>query len=186
MYHRETIAGFEPGVSLGSGVCVRARGAKRRECRGNFFFFFTLVTGPRRSLSLKLSDIRVYEPQIRARLGTTAHFCEVVTPRVGEMDFMTLLTRLRALTRSDSTLLGGSRRNRSSAALNSTSPILHLHKPPLSPSQASSLPNPPASTPSLESSRFTEIESLYSANFHGGPGPTSWAGGADILTPLPP
>ena len=30
------------------------------------FFFFTLVTGPRRSLSLKLSDTRVYEPQIRA------------------------------------------------------------------------------------------------------------------------
>jgi len=41
-------------------------------------FFFTLVTGPRRSLGLKLSDTRVYEPQIRARLGTTAHFCEVV------------------------------------------------------------------------------------------------------------
>ena len=37
-------------------------------------FFFTLVTGPSRSLSLKLSDTRVYEPQIRARLGTTAHF----------------------------------------------------------------------------------------------------------------
>ena len=34
---------------------------------------FTLVTGPRRSLNLKLSDTRVYEPQIRARLGTTAH-----------------------------------------------------------------------------------------------------------------
>jgi len=34
--------------------------------------FFTLVTGPRRSLSLKLSDTNVYEPQIRARLGTTA------------------------------------------------------------------------------------------------------------------
>jgi len=38
-----------------------------------FFFFFTLVTGPRRSLRLKLSDTRVYEPQTRARLGTTAH-----------------------------------------------------------------------------------------------------------------
>jgi len=34
-------------------------------------FFFTLVTGPGRSLSLNLSDTRVYEPQIRARLGTT-------------------------------------------------------------------------------------------------------------------
>ena len=40
--------------------------------------FFTLVTGPRRSLILKLRDTRVYEPQIRARLGTTAHLCEVV------------------------------------------------------------------------------------------------------------
>jgi len=30
-----------------------------------FFFFFALVTGPGRSLSLKLSDTRVYEPQIR-------------------------------------------------------------------------------------------------------------------------
>ena len=28
-----------------------------------FSFFFTLVTGPRRSLSLKLSGTRVYEPQ---------------------------------------------------------------------------------------------------------------------------
>jgi len=36
-----------------------------------FFFFFILVTGRRRSLSLKLSETRVYEPQIRARLGTT-------------------------------------------------------------------------------------------------------------------
>ena len=43
-----------------------------------FFFFFTLVTGPRRSLSLNLSHTRVYEPQIRARLGTTAHFRQVV------------------------------------------------------------------------------------------------------------
>jgi len=39
------------------------------------FFFFTLVTGPRRSLSLKLSDARVYEPQVRARLSTISHFC---------------------------------------------------------------------------------------------------------------
>ena len=32
-------------------------------------FFFTLVTGPRRSLSLKLGDTRVYESQIRAHRG---------------------------------------------------------------------------------------------------------------------
>jgi len=36
-----------------------------------FFFFFTLVTGPRRSLSLELSDTRVYEPQIRDRLWSS-------------------------------------------------------------------------------------------------------------------
>jgi len=41
-------------------------------------FFFTLVTGPRRSLIYKLSDTRVYEHQVRARLGTTEHLCEVV------------------------------------------------------------------------------------------------------------
>ena len=40
--------------------------ATRVESRDFFFFFFTLVTGPRRSLSLKLSDTRVYEPQTRA------------------------------------------------------------------------------------------------------------------------
>jgi hypothetical protein len=34
------------------------------------------LTGPRRSLSLKLSDTRIYGPQIRARLVTTAHFCK--------------------------------------------------------------------------------------------------------------
>jgi len=40
-------------------------------CDVRILFFFTLVTGPRRSLSLQLSDTRVYEPQIRAHLGTT-------------------------------------------------------------------------------------------------------------------
>jgi len=39
------------------------QGAARRF----LFFFFTLVTGPRRSVSIKLNDTRVYEPQIRAR-----------------------------------------------------------------------------------------------------------------------
>ena len=34
-----------------------------------FFLFFTLVTGPRRSSSLEMSDTRVYEPQIRALLA---------------------------------------------------------------------------------------------------------------------
>jgi len=35
--------------------------------RSFFFFSFTLVTGTRRSLSLKLSDTRVYAPQKRTR-----------------------------------------------------------------------------------------------------------------------
>ena len=40
---------------------LRARRAGHREDP----VFFTLVTGPRRSLSLKLSDTRVYEPQLK-------------------------------------------------------------------------------------------------------------------------
>ena len=55
----------EPRVRLQEAMAFRV-----------FFFLFTLVTGPRRSLSLKLSDTRVYEPQTRARLGTTAYFCK--------------------------------------------------------------------------------------------------------------
>ena len=42
---------------------ARASSARTHTLR----YFFTLVTGPRRSLSLKLSDTQVYEPQIRAR-----------------------------------------------------------------------------------------------------------------------
>ena len=54
-----------------------------------FFFFFTLGTGPRRCLSLKLSDRRFYEPQIRTHLGTTAHCCQVVGA-IPESRFFTL------------------------------------------------------------------------------------------------
>ena len=49
----------------------------RSRPRTPFFFFVTLVTGPRRSF---LSDTRVYEPQIRARLGTTAHLLTLNPP----------------------------------------------------------------------------------------------------------
>jgi len=38
-----------------------------------FFFFSSLLLS-----SLELSDTKVYKPEIRARLGTAAHFCEVV------------------------------------------------------------------------------------------------------------
>ena len=44
-------------------------------------FFFTLVTGPRRFLTLKLSDIRVSEPQIRARIKYGAVHDHVHTQR---------------------------------------------------------------------------------------------------------
>jgi len=59
--------------TLGSRVIKK----KKKQASGEAFgatgvFFFKFVTGPRRSLSLQLSDTRVYEPQTRARLGTTA------------------------------------------------------------------------------------------------------------------
>ena len=52
------------------------RVVQERERDTYFFFVFTLVTGPGRSVSLKLSDTRVHEPQIRAHPVTTAHFDE--------------------------------------------------------------------------------------------------------------
>ena len=69
-----------PGLLEGVG------GVGRVAHEGREFFFFTLVTGPRRSLRLKLSDTRVYEPQIRARLGTTAQFCRVVVFKRCDLD----------------------------------------------------------------------------------------------------
>ena len=51
-----------------------------------FFFFFALVTGPSRSPSLELSDTRVYAPQMRARVGTTAHVCIVAVLELYPMD----------------------------------------------------------------------------------------------------
>jgi len=78
--------GPNPPVNASVGVWCwpsEEKGAERLWWHHGGFFFFTLVAGPRRSLSLKLGDTRVYEPQIRARLGTTANFCEVV---VGTME----------------------------------------------------------------------------------------------------
>jgi len=77
------LLGVSDKVNLNSeigrcGLIVRV-GGREGSCalftcvRTSYSFFFTLATGPRRSLRLKLSDTRVYEPQIRARLGTTAH-----------------------------------------------------------------------------------------------------------------
>jgi len=54
--------------------------------------FFTRVTDPRRSLSPKLSDARVYAPQTRARLGTTAQFCKVIIRRRTVVTACPLLT----------------------------------------------------------------------------------------------
>ena len=47
------------------------------------FFFFTLVTGPRRSLSLKLSDTRVYEPQIRPGPTLETTLGQMAPPKSG-------------------------------------------------------------------------------------------------------
>ena len=62
-----------------------------------FFFFFTLVAGPRRSLSLKLSDARVYEPQIRPRLTgcpklTEPVMIELITHQHPQPCTLTLVT----------------------------------------------------------------------------------------------
>ena len=40
------------------------------------------LQGPRRPLSLELSDTGIYESQIPARLGTYAHLCEVLVLKV--------------------------------------------------------------------------------------------------------
>ena len=67
------VSGFEVRVS-GFGFRVAGTGVSGFGFRGSsLFFFFTLVTGPRRSLSLKLSDTKVYEPHIRGVRGYIAH-----------------------------------------------------------------------------------------------------------------
>ena len=78
MRHGTSNSLFQVALYLSSWWAGSGAGVEPAASGEGFFFFFTLVTGPRRSLRLKLSDTRVYEPQIRARLGTTAHFCEVV------------------------------------------------------------------------------------------------------------
>ena len=40
-------------------------------------------TGPRRALSLKLSDTRVYEPEKRTRLGRNRELCTLLRARQG-------------------------------------------------------------------------------------------------------
>ena len=93
-------------------------------CAGGerFVFFFTLVTGPRRSLSLHLSDTRVYEPQIRARLGTTTHLCEVV------------VLKLRAVP-------GGERDQHGDRRFSSSSLLLGRDGPPACSAPTLNLPN---------------------------------------------
>ena len=56
------------------------------------FFFFTRVTGPRRSLSPKLSDTRVYESQIQAheqkplRMGSKAKAAASRMSAIGSLE----------------------------------------------------------------------------------------------------
>ena len=58
----------EQGTPVWVSELLGSRDSEAGRLRLILFFFFTLVAGPRRSLSLKLSDTKVYEPQIRARL----------------------------------------------------------------------------------------------------------------------
>jgi hypothetical protein len=60
---------FRSAVSSLFQSCVVSADSWAPAQRYFFFSFFTLVLGPRRFLSLTLCDKRVYEPQIRARLG---------------------------------------------------------------------------------------------------------------------
>ena len=57
---------YTPGAAVPTGCSISHVAAHWTPNGGDktvpFFFFFTLVAGPRRSLSLKLSDKRVYEP----------------------------------------------------------------------------------------------------------------------------
>jgi len=62
--------------------------AKLTELACSILLSIQVLTRP---LSLKLSDPKVYEPQIRARLGTTAHFCEVVVLKL-KRQLETLMT----------------------------------------------------------------------------------------------
>jgi len=104
-----------------------------------FFFFFTLVTGPRRSFTLKLCDTRVYAPQIRARLGTTSHFCKVV---VAQPLYRTLQKR-KALPFSPH----GWRADAVRRACRRTHPLSHCLSPRPGLSRAFSVPMAPITVP---------------------------------------
>jgi len=113
-------------------------------------FFFTLVTGPESSLSLKLSDIRVYEPQIRARHGTPAHLCKATAlPKGLELRAVPILysspPAANTHTATSSPQEGGGLRTS-----DPPSPLGHLIEPPLPPRTMHKIPgttheNPPSS-----------------------------------------
>ena len=68
--HHDDKVDSVPGANKPPNWRVQAFSMCERACSPavlSLYLFFTLVTGPRRSLGLKLSDTRVYEPQIRAQ-----------------------------------------------------------------------------------------------------------------------
>ena len=93
--------------SGGGGAFSRGK-LEKRSLRMALTFFFTLVTGPRRSLSLKLSDTKVYAPQIRGGTGAFSRGkLEKRTLRMELAFFFTLATGLRrslSLKLSDTTV----------------------------------------------------------------------------------
>jgi len=58
----------------------------RRSHSRIFFFFFSLVTGPRSFLSLTLIDTRVYEPQIRSNTSPSRNI--YIEPGVPEREMV--------------------------------------------------------------------------------------------------
>jgi len=58
----DAVLAVEEEVRVAKGELEEARRVAEEAREAQVFFFFTLVAGPRRSLSLKLSDTRVYEP----------------------------------------------------------------------------------------------------------------------------
>jgi len=73
-----------------------------------FFFFLTLITSPRRSLSLKLSDSRVYEQIIHFRVGQEISRNFGVSQEIRSVRQVLEMEELLLLAMADNSVWGGS------------------------------------------------------------------------------
>ena len=86
------------GGGEGERAAARGRGALAGRVVVAWQVFLTLVTGPSRSLNLKLSDTRVYEPQIRAWLvRTTSPQERINSPFSPKVDSLSILSQDKGL-----------------------------------------------------------------------------------------